>query len=225
MTTRIARVAPGLRTVVWKDPFAVHVAGHVAGHGVPVLATVRNPWAVAASFKRLGWGFDVAELVGRLSAGGRPVGVDARDLGDAGDLDDLDDPVVNAAVHWRLAHESLLAAGPGVHLVDLDAVIASPEQSFRRLYGLAGLTWTDRVTSAVAATYDAAAAGVSAAPAVDRAHVKERDVSAVNSYWTDLLDDDEVGRVDALCGGTWASVQQRFAVLSDRGGVRRSPGP
>ena len=51
------------------------MAGEVAAAGIPVIVTVRNPWAVAASFKRLGWGFDVADLHRRLHRGraGPPV--------------------------------------------------------------------------------------------------------------------------------------------------------
>ena len=50
------------------------MAGEVARAGIPVIVTVRNPWAVAASFKRLGWGFDVAGARRRLQEAGRDAG-------------------------------------------------------------------------------------------------------------------------------------------------------
>ena len=92
MTYRLARLPPRPRTLVWKDPFAAFLAEDVARrHDVPVVVTLRPPEAVAASFKRLGWAFDVHDLLGRLDA-------DATTRAWLEGLGPADDPVTSATV-------------------------------------------------------------------------------------------------------------------------------
>ena len=97
---------------------------------------------MAASFKRLAWGFDAVDLHRRLTAAGRPPSLDVAALADPSD------PVTNAAAHWSIAHEHLLAdqdAGCDLRLVDLDDIVEQPVATYESLYRHAGLTWTDEV--------------------------------------------------------------------------------
>jgi hypothetical protein len=204
MSYRLCRLDPRLRTVVWKDPFALYLAGGVAAAGLPVIVTVRNPWAVAASFKRLGWGFDVIDLHRRLTEAGRPPSLDLTTL------DDPRDPVTNAAAHWSMAHEHLLAEqddGRELRLVDLDDVVERPVATYRSLYEHVGLSWTDDIAGRVEGRYSSDG---SAAPAEGRAHDwRARDVSQVNRYWEGVLTDAEADRVRSIAGPLWEKTKPR----------------
>jgi hypothetical protein len=208
MSYRLCRLDPRLRTVVWKDPFALYLAGGVAGAGRPVIVTVRNPWAVAASFKRLTWGFDAVDLHARLTEAGRRPSLDLSTLGDPAD------PVTNAAAHWSMAHEHLLAdqdRGRDLRLVDLDDIVERPLATYEALYRHAGLRWTDEIAARIADRYaPGEAGGGSAAPAEGRAHDwRERDVSQVNRYWSGVLTEAEAERVQAIVGPLWDETRTR----------------
>jgi hypothetical protein len=203
MTYRRCRLDPTLRTIVWKDPFAAFLAEDLAArHDIPVVVTVRSPRAVAASFKRLSWRFDVAELVTRL-------GVDGERY--AGLLEGLDltHPVHNAAVLWHVINDHLLrvhARVAGTHLIDLDRIVEDRLAVLHQLYERLGLAWTEAVARRLA--HSGRGRGP-ARPATDRAHVGSRDVAAVNRYWIELLDQEEVRLVDRLNADLWEQLRGR----------------
>jgi sulfotransferase family protein len=208
MSYRLCRADPTLRTVVWKDPFALFMAGEVARAGIPVIVTVRNPWAVAASFKRLGWGFDVADVRRRLLEAGR----DAPDH--PGPPIDGRDPITSAAALWDTAHRLLLddeSFGTRIVFVDLDQVVAHPVDTYEGLYRVAGLPWTDAVAEDIEARYRQDGSQGAGTPTSTKAHDwKARDVSQVNLYWKDLLTEEEAATVTALAGATWERAQESF---------------
>jgi len=208
MSYRRCRVDPMLRTVIWKDPFALFMAGEVAQAGIPVIVTVRNPWAVAASFKRLGWGFDVADVRRRLHEAGR-------DTPDHPGLPiDGRDPIRSAAGLWDMAHRLLLDdehLGSRMVLVDLDQVVARPLDTYEGLYRVAGLPWTEDVAKDIEDRYRQDGSQGGGTPTSTKAHEwKARDVSQVNLYWKDLLTEDEAAEVTALAGPTWERTQESF---------------
>ena len=163
---------------------------------------------MAASFKRLGWGFDAVDLHRRLTAAGRPPSLDVAALADPSD------PVTNAAAHWSIAHEHLLVdqdAGCDLRLVDLDDIVEQPVATYESLYRHAGLTWTDDVAAAVAERYAPKESGATATPTGGRAHdYRARDVSQVNRYWSDVLSEDEAARVEAMVGDLWERTRVRL---------------
>lgn len=201
MTYRKARLDPSLRTIVWKDPFAAFVAADVAArHHVPVLVTVRPPEAVAASFKRLGWGFDVEGIVTAMGSGGDRYRDQLQGL-------DLTDSTHNGIAIWHLVNAVLLeAAGrtPGIRFVDMDRVVAEPRASYRSMYDDLGLEWTARTDRRLRETAEPAGPAV---PAGNRAHVGRRDTSSVNSYWPEVLTEAEVAAAERVNADLWARVR------------------
>lgn len=192
-TYRLCRVDPTLRTIVWKDPFAALVADEVADRGVPVVVTVRPPHAVAASFARLGWRFDVTSLLARS-------GAEVPQL----ETVDIELPAVNAAVVWHVVYSRLLALTerrPDVQLVDVDGLVADPVATGRRLYDAVGLAWTPRVERVVRRRWRSDAGP--SRPTTDRAHGGRRDLAAVNRYWVGVLGADEVDAVERIAGELW----------------------
>ncbi len=200
-TYRRCRLRRGLRTVVWKDPFAMFLAPRVAAvHGVPVVVTLRPPEAVAASFKRLGWRFDVADLVDRLGPAGdryRPVLAGVR----------LGRPVDDAAALWHVANDWLLrtaASAPGIQFLDLDRLVTDRVPVMRGLFDRLALPWTPAVERQVA---QSAAVSGAAVPTGHRAHGGRRDPAAVNSYWTGVLTETEARSVTRLNGDLWQELR------------------
>lgn len=198
MTYRQCRLDPRLRTIVWKDPFATFLVRDVAAAGVPVVATVRPPHAVAASFTRLDWRFDVADLARRLGRG-MPVATGLVP----------DRPAHNAAVLWHLVYGHLLDAAratPAVRLLDVDRLVEDPVGQASVLYEHMGLEWTQRVARDVEQRYRSSDGP--AAPTGDRAHGGCRDLREVNRYWRGVLTDADVAVVDELDAELWSEVQR-----------------
>ena len=201
MTYRQCRLDPRLRTIVWKDPFAAFLAEQLATrHDIPVVVAIRPPHAVAASFKRLGWGFDVTDLIRRLGDDGQ---------GYEGLLAQVDTrtPVGNAAVLWHVVNDTLMRASTRtsrIHLLDLDRVVADRQRVFRELYDRLELAWDGAVERHLARTGSGQGP---AQPDTDRAHTTDRDPAAVNRYWVDVLDPDEVAAVEAVDGELWEQLR------------------
>lgn len=205
-----AKYRPGVRTLVWKDPFALFIVGHPAMRDIPVVATVRNPFAVAASYKRMAWGNDVDEIAERLKAIGLwPTARMPKSFGAEGYS-----PVENAALLWDAAYAQLLAVSrdrPNIHFVDIDKLIADPLTTYRRLYDKLGLGWTDHIEAKITAGYSSAGKS-SSVPKAGRAHDTSRNVSEVNSYWTKVMSEDEINMVQQIAQERWDTLRSMPAV-------------
>ena len=108
----------------------------VAGPACRSIVTVRSPWAVAASFKRLGWGFDAVDLHRRLTAAGRPPSLDAGRPRRPGTRS----PTPPA--HWSSPTSTsspTRTPGAALRLVDLDDIVEQPLATYEALYRHAGL--------------------------------------------------------------------------------------
>lgn len=199
---RACRLDRRLHTIVWKDPFAAFLVPEAAERGIPVVVTIRPPHAVAASFVRLGWRFDVDDLTVRFSQRRSPGVVPPPRAPDASA------PAVNAAVLWQLVYSSLLGpirAHPLVHAVAADALARDPVPTMERLFQAVGLPWDERTVRAGRRRFR-----VQAGPAVPsgrRAHGSARDVREIDRYWKDVLDPEDVRRVDELTGELWAELR------------------
>ena len=194
-------LTPGLDTLIWKDPFASLAAPYIhESHGIPVVVTLRNPWAVAASFKRMHWAFELNEILGRIQSAG---------MGEFlfGDRvwNRRDEPVANAALLWFIIYsslEDLLTMEGGLIGLSLDELIQSPASVYATLFNRLGLSWTESISQSVVNRYQ----GNPSKPQVptgDKAHDRNRDPASMNQYWRSLLDTDEQALVSDVCGDLW----------------------
>jgi len=213
------RLDPRVRTVVWKDPFASFLVDRVvARHALPTVVTVRSPEATAASFKRLGWSFDV-ERVRRKVARRFP------DLDAAVREDEWDawagSPTTNGALLWRLLYGHLdaslaaLAASPGapaapVEWLSTAGLIADPVPTYRRLYAATGLDLTPRAQRAIERDYRDEG---TAEPSATRTHDRNRNVQQSTGYWTRTLDPAEVEAIGRITHAVRARVEARTGPL------------
>lgn len=196
---RLCRVQPGLHTLIWKDPFAALAADRIAGrHDTDVVVTLRNPWAVAASFKRMGWAFDLDDLSVRLREGGaalpaHPAAWAQRHTS-----------VANAALLWHAIYAPLLdwsRDNSRFVLLSLDQVVAAPVESYARIYTRLGLVWDEAIAVRIERNYTTASGEEQ--PQGQRAHDQRRDLGAVNTYWKGLLDEEERALVGEINASLW----------------------
>jgi hypothetical protein len=193
-------------TIVWKDPLAVFAAeAAVTRHGIPVLATVRPPVAVAASFKRMAWLPPVADIEARLASVGR---------GDAEAIDRYRDRIgevpVAAAILWRLVYGSLLALAqrqPSVLLVNVKDLVEAPVERYHDLYRRLDLAWSPRVAARIARRHRSAAGESPAPGGSQRAHIAKRDLQSINEYGRKLLTPEETAAIEAITVDLWPAVR------------------
>ena len=210
---RLCRLQPGLETIVWKDPFACFCADVLTDvHGIPVVVTVRNPWAGAASFKRMGWRFDVRDILAR-AAEANLFEPDWESLA----ARELDNPTINAAVLWNAVYGALLrqSGGRAIHLVNLDDILEHPLGAYAQLYAGLSLQWSDHVAGKISEMYESRSQRV--LPREKRAHDRKRDLSSINRYWKELLGEEEAEAVGDLTGLTWERIQAACLTLEPAG--------
>lgn len=211
------RLDPRVHTVIWKDPFAALLVPWVVEHlDVPAVVTVRPPEALAASFKRLGWHFDVARLVHGLRAVHE----------EADYLDGMEEPAAAAtspveigALLWRLVHgflhESVLAGDHDhrerVSWVNSRALLQDPQATYARLYRTLDLALTPAAREKVDRDYRDEGAGV---PAVGVTHDAHRNVQQANAYWSSVLDAEEVVTVRRVTEPVRARLEAHLGPLA-----------
>ncbi len=197
-----SRLSFSARTLVIKDPFAAFVTGVLANKfGVPALVTVRSPWAVAASFKRLGWGFDI-ETIANSMWPALPGEASVTEFAPKSD------PVANAAQLWLLTYQYILnssAENEAIKFVNMDAIVNNWETAYPALYSHLGLEWSNRVRTRLLRTMTTVGAGTQA-PKQNVPHDKRRDFHAASSYWRNILTPEEISTVSIFCEQTWNSV-------------------
>ncbi|SDQ48800.1 sulfotransferase [Thermostaphylospora chromogena] len=131
------------RRALLDDPFALLSTGWFAERlGCRVIVMRRDPVALAASWRRLGWTVHFSELLDQpLLVRDHPEVARARPLADS------DDQLAKVAMLWRLA--AVITARHAARHADIlvvgyEELAADPLPGFQRLYRWAGVPWTPR---------------------------------------------------------------------------------
>lgn len=197
-------LTPGIDTLIWKDPFAVLAARDLhERHQIPVVVMLRNPWAVAASFKRMRWAFDLDEITSRLATAGKQIATP-----NPAAWQNRNEPVANAALLWFIIYNSVrdqLAPNGAFIGLSLDELIQDPVTVYAELFSRLDLHWTASVESGVVKRYQGKQSEPSA-PEGEKAHDRRRNLTSINEYWRKLLDADEQALVSSVCGDLWAAL-------------------
>lgn len=201
---RLCRLNPLNRTIVWKDPFACFAANLLASsHDIDVLVTARNPWAVAASFQRMGWAFDLEDVLGRLAE----VGADYRPRLDL--LDSASDrSAVNGAILWHAICATLLdwsRAHRRIRFVNLEDIVQHPVATYAELYRILRLRWTQRTRSKIEKRYRSDTSRTK--PRERKPHDQNRDLESINTYWRDLLSESDRSLIAELNSDLWSELR------------------
>lgn len=204
ISQRRAMLQGRIDTLVWKDPFAVFALDAIQQQvpGSVAVYCYRPPLALAASFKRMKWRADCRPIMARL-------GMDAT-LSLPPGADPLT-PVASAALLWRMIFGGLAdgqqAAGARV-LFDIDRALSDPVGAYGWLYAQCGMPFADKARARIAERYRPRGGG--AEPTKGTAHVRNRDVASVNSYWRSVLDEAEIDLVRGLCDPLEARIVDHF---------------
>lgn len=207
---RACRFDPTLKTIIIKDPLASFTADHLAQkRGIEVLVMIRNPWAVAGSFKRMDWAFDIPGIVARL----QEIGLDYSAL-----LPNLSDPdshpsVSNAAVLWNILYATFRQwqqHSERIHLFNLEDIVTDPILTYTQMYRLAGLELDSHVVSQIEREYGRKSERTQ--PREKQAHDRDRNLQSVNQYWTTYLTESEVALVERINRDIWEDCLQTQAV-------------
>lgn len=211
-------------TVIWKDPFAVFLVPLLAhSYDLPCVITVRPPEAAAASFKRLGWSFDLPAIVERLQL----ITPEAPYLQDLPDPSSLADSTMMGAAIWRLVYGYLdhtlggtldgtsdsdpAGPAPKVWWANSRHLLSDPVATYRRLFTDLGLPLTPQAITHIEETYRDEGSRV---PGTGVTHDASRNVALSNSYFADVLTDSEVARVRALTSQVREALELRIGRLA-----------
>lgn len=197
-----AAALPTTRTVV-KDPFAVLSVAAVVREtsAVPVLV-YRHPAAVLASYRRMHWWPDVAEVSGAVPPG--------ETSGEVAPLEDPADDTRAMAWFW-----STLNAVALHDLADLDeAVVVSHEElaaggddALRTLFDACGLDWRGSGQPPRRAPDGATAVPREGRDAGQVLHRLDRAPDEVATAWRAGIDDAELKTLEDLAGPTYRALQ------------------
>jgi hypothetical protein len=197
---RLCKLKWRIDNLVWKDPLAIFLSEYcIRNYGMHVVLTFRPAAAVAASFKRMEWAFDLQDIVRRLSEAG---------IGEYQDVLDAyssrsDEYAVNGALLWYFIYSvSIRWSGKypdKMITVDAQSIINQPLQEYERLYRRLGLPWTQQVQSRLEKSYRPRTP-LQAVPDGKRAHTRNRDLAKSNNYWKSVLNSDEKSMVKELEG-------------------------
>ncbi len=187
---RAARARPWIDTLIWKDPFAMLCVPDLLAMGVPVVVTWRPAAAIAASFKRLNWSFDIDAIADRVATvihrpmplpleGGPRV---ARE--------------VECAVYlWKLCLALCLTnEGSRPILVSTGDLNRNPTKAFEVIFARLGLRLDDAARREIDKRFTDKR-GAAAVPE-GHPHTRDRDFTQANLYWKQLLSPAEADFVE-----------------------------
>jgi Sulfotransferase domain len=214
------------RRALLDDPYALLASGWLADRfGCRVVVVVRDPAAMLASWKRLGWTTDLGELLGQpdlMADWLEPYRAELEAVAAApGDLPG------RVGMLWRMLH--LVAAEherrhAGVRVVRYEDLATDPQAAFAELYGWLGLAFGEQARRAVTRATTGSARRRAHHWSLSRGGLSKTGYRPMDSRanltaWRRLLDPGEVERVRAVTAevaGRW--YPQRPAERSDPGG-------
>lgn len=207
------RLDRSLDTVIWKDPNACFAAkAAVDRHQIPVVVTVRPAAAVAASYKRMGWHSSLLQVLENLAQ----IGISYPELlSDYGKH--VENHTIGAAMLWYVIYSTLLEwaeTRPLMRLVNLQETIERPIEYYERVFEWLDLPWSAAVAEGLRRRYPEQdrVDSIPSEALPQRAHVRNRAISRVNTYGAQLLTAEEKQIIEEICGDLWGRV--KLACLS-----------
>jgi hypothetical protein len=198
---RDSRRFRGRRPLV-KEPHAVFSAEWFADRlGSDVVVTVRHPGAVVASWKRLDWDFDFANLLEQPALVRDHLSSFVPEMQAA--LAPERDLVDRVALLWRVVYAAVAEYGRRfrVLVVRQEDMSRDPLGGYKRLYEDVGLSFTSEAASTVAASSNRANPKETR---VESPHDTRLDSVANLAAWRPRLTDEEIGRVRQITADTAA---------------------
>lgn len=198
----ICKLTPFLKIIVWKDPFACLISDYLERqHNVDILVTIRSPWATAASFKRMGWGFDIQKIIDA----GLPWKMD---IPATDHVPGKSEYVLNASVLWNIIYGNIREwslNNPSIRVVNIDKVIQNPIETCNEIYSELDLNWSARIERKIRKIY--LNRNGNEQPRYRKAHDSKRNIQSINTYWSKILTKEEKKIVTKICGNLWGKLK------------------
>jgi hypothetical protein len=189
---RVCRARPLL-----KDPFAVFSAPWFAKRlGCQVVITVRHPAAVISSLKRLGWQFDMNDLLAQpllMRDHLEPFRAAMEEI-----LKDPEDVITQGSLLWRMIYQAVnryRVTRPDFLVFRHEDLSRSPMEGFERLYVALALEFSPRVKRTI---FKATRAGNPREVTTHQAHAVQLDSRANLYNWKYRLNEAEITRIREL---------------------------
>ena len=180
-----------------KDPFAVFsIPWFIEKLHCQVVVTVRHPLGFASSLKRLGWQFDMNDLLAQPLLLRDGLGKYTADM--QTQLENSPDIIGQAALLWRMIYgwvADLKQHGYPIILVKHEDLSVQPIEGFGELYAQLGLNFNPKAEQAIMRT--SSAENPKELPNEKRHSVKLDSVSNLGN-WRKRLNDEEVTRIREL---------------------------
>jgi hypothetical protein len=198
---------PVLDTIIWKDPLAALLVNEIsAGYGIPVVVTARPPEAIAASYVRMGWQPRVNNMLESFrQLGWRDNGLASR-FGS-----EFARPAVAAAALWWLIYSKLTewgAKNSNIHFASIQDIVDKPVDMYRHLYSLLNIPWSERISRRIQKDYEQSSSIHPGTHLPKVAHIKHRNLDAVNVYGHELLTPADRQLICDMTGTLWTDVQR-----------------
>lgn len=190
--------------IVVKDPFAMlSIPAIVRTTGAVPVLVYRHPGAVLASYRRMGWRPDIAEVAPIV------------DLPDAPEADGPEHLAVDMARFWSALNATAVAdleeVGQSVIVAHEDVATAGMA-GVRRLFAACGVDWDLETERRIAG----AGSEGGSANSSKTLHDLNRDPAAVATSWRSHVSDQEVALLESVAGPTLAVLNARRIVLPGR---------
>ena len=183
--------------IVWKDPFAVFCIDSILQRGDKVLVTYRPPNAIAASYKRLNWTFDIDSLKSRIaSLDGISIDV----------LHDTESQTVRREVQcavflWLATVQYYLLMinkYKNISIVSTGHLPNKAKTIFPGIFKELGIEYDCSAQRAVNSRFKADVKNLRDLPS-GHPHSRNRDINKVNDYWSKVLSKSEIKYVAERC--------------------------
>ncbi len=179
-----------------KDPMACFASQYLQRHfSMQTVIIVRHPASTIASYKRLGWRYNLHELTDQTNLMDRYLGPVLGGL----TIENLTE-IEEWSYLWLAIYtvlDAFLRDNPDMIMVRHEDLSLNPTSGFRALYQELGLEFTSKVR----ATIDRhTRAGNPIDPTGNKAHVLRRDSAKNLDRWRRILEPDEIAEITRLTG-------------------------
>lgn len=175
---------PFLTELIWKDPIVVFNTDWIADNtDVKCIVTIRNPYAVAASFKRMGWSFDLWEINESLKQSNKWY------IKDEIPQELKNNSVCNSIYLYCMVYNNINVHSKNISVVKISDILQSPEKIYENLVENVDLEFTKSMKNAINIIYNNSSkkeVGFS-----QKAHQRERNLASVETYNKNLLSENE----------------------------------
>lgn len=194
--------------IIMKDPFALlSLAAVSASTAAQPVLLYRHPAAVLASYRRMGWRADLAEL-GPIVEECRGRGLPVDEVPTPGEVDDT----AAMAHFWKGLHQVALANAAevnGLTVVAHEEVASGGMHMGRRLFDRLDLSWHQRAATELTKDSDGSVQEATL-------HNFDRSPASVAQAWRGLLSSAEVETVEEIAGETLARLDRVRFTASGR---------